>query len=85
MPRKPRIDAPGALHHVIARGINREKIFRDDEDKKNFSERLGGLLRDSAIQCYAWALLDNHFHLLLRTGTVPLSTLKFSVWAAKRF
>jgi len=53
MPRKSRIDAPGALHHVIARGINREKIFRDDEDKKNFSERLGGLLRDSAIQCYA--------------------------------
>ncbi len=75
MPRKSRIDAPGALHHVITRGINREKIFRDDEDKKNFIVRLGGLLKDSAIQCYAWALLDNHFHLLLRTGTVPISTL----------
>lgn len=75
MPRKSRIDAPGALHHVIARGINRREIFHDDEDKKNFLDRLGSLLKDSEIGCYAWAALDSHFHLLLKTGTVPISTL----------
>ena len=75
MPRKSRIDAPGALHHVIARGINRQRIFRDDPDKTNFLDRLSALLKDSGIKCYAWAVLDNHFHLLLRTGTVPISTL----------
>ncbi len=41
MPRKARIDAPGALHHVIGRGIARRKIFADDEDRENFFERLG--------------------------------------------
>jgi putative transposase len=75
MPRKSRIDAPGALQHVIARGINRQRISLDDADKKNFLERLSALLKDSGIKCYAWALLDNHFHLLLRSGTVPVSTL----------
>ena len=75
MPRKSRIDAPGALQHLIARGINRQRIFRDDPDKKNFLDRLSALLKVSGIKCYAWAVLDNHFHLLLRTGTVPISTL----------
>lgn len=75
MPRKSRIDAPGALHHVIARGIIRQRIFLDDADKKNFLNRLRTLLKDTGIKCYAWAVLDNHFHLLLRTGTVPISTL----------
>jgi REP element-mobilizing transposase RayT len=70
MPRKSRIDAPGALHHVIARGINRQRIFRDDPDKKNFLDRLSALLKDSGIKCNAWAVLDHHFHLLLRTGAV---------------
>ena len=75
MPRKSRIDAPGALQHVIARGINRQRIFRDDPDKTNFLDSLSALLKVSGIKCYAWAVLDNHFHLLLRTGTVPISTL----------
>ena len=63
-------DTPGALQHVIAQGINRQRIFLDDPDKKNFLDRLSALLKDSGIKCYAWAVLDNDFHLLLRTGTV---------------
>ena len=46
MPRKSRIDAPGALHHIIARGINRRPIFDDDEDRDRFVTRLGGKLGD---------------------------------------
>ena len=75
MPRKSRIDASGALQHVIARGINRQRIFLDDTDKNSFLGRLSGLLKDCGIQCYAWAILDNHFHLLLRSGAIPISTL----------
>jgi putative transposase len=41
MPRKARIDAPGALHHIIIRGIERRRIFSDDQDRDNFIERLG--------------------------------------------
>jgi len=40
MPRKTRIDAPGALHHVIARGIERKSIFRDNKDQNDSLERL---------------------------------------------
>ena len=75
MPRKARIDAPGALHHIIARGIAKNKIFIDAADRKNFLHRLGRILTDSETPCYAWALMPNHFHLLLRTGTVPVATI----------
>jgi REP element-mobilizing transposase RayT len=75
MPRRARIDATGALQHVIARGIDRRKIFTDNSDRDNFLDRLDTILSDTHTVCYAWALLPNHFHLLLRTGTVPLSTV----------
>ncbi|MDX1707533.1 MAG: transposase [Desulfobacterales bacterium] len=75
MPRKARIDAPGALQHIICRGIERRNIFSDNKDKKGFVERLGRVLSETATPCYAWALLNNHFHLLLKTGNVPVSTL----------
>jgi REP element-mobilizing transposase RayT len=75
MPRKSRIDAPGALHHIIARGIAKNKIFLDATDRKNFLTRLGRILTESETPCYAWALMPNHFHLLLRTGTVPIATI----------
>ena len=65
MPRKSRIDAPGALHHVIGRGINRQDIFTDEKDYQAFLKRLGNLLEDTKTSCYAWALIPNHFHLLL--------------------
>jgi putative transposase len=73
MPRQPRLDAPGLLQHVMARGIERTKILRDDKDRKSFLDRLGNILEETQTQCYAWALITNHFHLLLRTGLIPLS------------
>jgi REP element-mobilizing transposase RayT len=75
MPRKARIDAPGALHHIIIRGIERKRIFRDDGDRNDFLDRLGDILKDTATLCYAWALIPNHVHLLLRTGKVPIATV----------
>jgi REP element-mobilizing transposase RayT len=75
MPRKARIDAPGALHHIIVRGIERRKIFKDDTDRINFLDRLGKVLSETGTTCFAWALIPNHFHLLLRTGACPLSTV----------
>jgi putative transposase len=75
MPRGSRIDAPGALHHVMARGIERTKIFRDDTDRNDFLDRLGVLLRETKTPCLAWSLLPSHFHLVLKTGQVPVATL----------
>jgi len=75
MPRKARIDAPGALHHIILRGIERRKIFYDDNDRNNFLERLGVILIETKTSCFAWALIPNHLHLLLRTGVAPIATV----------
>jgi REP element-mobilizing transposase RayT len=72
-PRKARIDAPGALHHVICRGIERRKIFWSDSDRDDLVERLGTILRETKTACYAWAVRPNDFHLLLRTGNTPIA------------
>ena len=73
MPRGPRIDFPGAVHHVYARGIEKRNIFTDDSDRIFFLEKVGANLSRFGIQCHAWALMPNHFHLLLRSteGLLP--------------
>lgn len=73
MPRHARLDAPGALHHVMARGIERREIFAADVDRQDFLGRLARLANAGAFEVFAWALLPNHFHLLVRTGSWPLS------------
>lgn len=75
MPRQSRIDAPGALHHVIMRGIDKMPIFRDNADRDNFVERLKNILKDDAAFCFAWSLMPNHVHLLLKTGKTSISTI----------
>jgi len=72
MPRQPRLDAPGVLHHVMVRGIERRAIFRDDADRADFVGRLAALVSATGLSVYAWALLPNHAHLLVRTGRRPL-------------
>lgn len=75
MPRLPRLDAPGVLHHVVIRGIERRKIFYDTADRENFMGRLEKLVPETKTACYAWVLMPNHAHFLFRTGTTPLSVL----------
>ncbi len=75
MPRTARIDAPGALHHIICRGIERRQIFQDNADRNNFIYRLSTILKQTSTYCYAWALIPNHFHLLLRTGKEPIANV----------
>ena len=75
MPRKARIDAPGALHHIFVRGIERRKIFLDDIDRYIFLKRLDNVLSETATPCFAWALISNLSHLLPRTGTTAIATV----------
>ncbi|MBW2592022.1 MAG: transposase, partial [Deltaproteobacteria bacterium] len=75
MPRKARIDAAGALQHIIVRGIQRRKIFRDDADRDSFVNRLGQVLIETHADCFAWAIMPNHAHLLMRTGLTPIATV----------
>lgn len=69
------IDAPGALYHVIVRGIERRKIFLDDQDRQGFIDRVGNIFEQTGTGCYAWALIPNHFHFLLRTGSALIAAV----------
>ncbi len=73
MPRLARLDAHGVLHHVIGRGIERRKIFYKDKDREDFVDRLAGLAEKGAWVVYAWVLMSNHYHLLIKTKNQPLA------------
>jgi putative transposase len=73
MPRQARIDFPGLLHHVIVRGIEKRSIFLDEQNREEFLSRFARLLAETETDCFAWALLDSHFHLLLQPNTIKLS------------
>ena len=75
MPRLARLDAPGVIHHVMIRGIERRKIFRNNKDRNDMMDRLTDLLPATNTTCYAWAFLSNHAHFLFRSGDTGLSTL----------
>jgi REP element-mobilizing transposase RayT len=74
MPRQARIDAPGALHHIIARSVDGCLLYKDNSDRDNFVKRLADLVIETNTRCLAWALIPNHFHLLLQTGDTPMAT-----------
>lgn len=75
MPRRARLDAPGVLHHVMIRGIERRKIFVSDKDREDFLERLSKILPQGETVCYAWVFIPNHAHFLFRTGLAPLASI----------
>ena len=55
--------------------MERSKIFQERTDRSNFLDRLGVIARETKTSCFAWALIPNHFHLLLKTGQVPIATV----------
>ena len=73
MPRQARLDAPGTLHHVIIRGIEKRRIVDDLIDRENFVFRMGKLAVETETAIYAWSLLTNHAHILLRSSSYGLS------------
>jgi REP element-mobilizing transposase RayT len=72
---KARIDAPGALHHIIVPGIKRGRIFSGDQDRDGFTERLCNIVTETKTSCFAWALIPNHAHFLFQTGQTPLTMI----------
>jgi REP element-mobilizing transposase RayT len=72
MPTKKRITVPGALSHIMARGIDGLTLFREDVDRHYFLDRLAGQLARTSYICYGWVLMSNHYHLVLRCSERPL-------------
>lgn len=72
MPRSARLDYPGTLHHVIFRGIGGCVIVEDNADREEFMKRMSRLAEGTDTLIYAWALMTNHAHILLRSGNAGL-------------
>lgn len=75
MPRIGRLHIAGGCYHVMGRGLERRLIFAHDEDRQDFIVRLETGLARTGVACLAWAMMPNHYHLLLRVATCPLGGL----------
>lgn len=75
MPRTPREKSPTGIYHVIMRGVNRQRIFEDVEDRQTLIERLVKFREVSGYRIFAYCLMDNHIHILIQELEEPLSTL----------
>lgn len=73
MARPLRLEYEGALYHVTARGNARQSLYRDDTDRKRFLQLLGDEIAQQRWRCYAYCLMNNHYHLLLETPEGKLS------------
>lgn len=91
MPRVRRLTAPYCFHHIYNRGLNKQKIFRQASDYQKFFTKLEFLVKEYDFVLYCYALLPNHFHLLLETGEVPLAKImsrlitSYSVFFNKKY
>ena len=73
MARPLRIEYPGALYHVTARGNARQDIFHDDHDRREMLDLLKEIITDLNWICHAYCLMTNHYHLLVETSEGNLS------------
>ena len=71
MSRKPRLHYNGAIYHVTARGNNRQIIFNDEYDKTYYQMLLKHYKEKFACSLYAYVLMDNHVHLLVKVANQP--------------
>lgn len=70
-----RLHIPRGCYHLMGRGLESRNIFEQSSDKQEFLDRLGKSVVKNQCQCLAWALMSNHYHLLVRAGPLPLSKL----------
>ncbi len=74
MPRKLRVEFPGAIYHVLSRGDRREDIYLDDVDRQDFLKTLAEACQKTGWQVHAYCLMRNHFHLVVETPEANLVT-----------
>lgn len=91
MPRKARVLSRSGIYHIIMRGINRQTIFWDEEDRRLFMHALRHYKKTSQYRVYAYCLMNNHVHILLKTEKEPLQQImrricgKFVYWYNKKY
>ena len=72
VPRKMRVEFPGAIYHVMSRGDRQENIYLDDVDRQDFLKTLAEACQKTGFQVHAYCLMRNHFHLVIETPNANL-------------
>ncbi len=87
MPRKPRVFVDGGIYHIFCRVTRREPVFEDPKAAAVFVDQLARIKTRDQFVLFAWVLMSNHYHLLMRTVAVPLwrTMASLQVGFAKRF
>lgn len=75
MPRKPRKKSSTGIYHVMLRGINGQDIFKDDEDRQRFIQTIGEYKEVSKYEIYAYCLMSNHIHILIKENSEELGII----------
>jgi REP element-mobilizing transposase RayT len=75
MPRHSRQRSETGIYHVILRGINKQSLFEDSEDKERLYETLGRYKVISNFELYGYCFMDNHIHILIKEYTEPISLI----------
>lgn len=75
MPRKTRIKSASEIYHIIMRGINRQTIFTTEEEYTRFIYTLGRYKKKCGFEIYAYCLMPNHLHILMKVGSEPLAQI----------
>lgn len=76
MPRRARRESATGFYHIVSRGLDRENIFGEKREKTRFLNLLKDNLKDCNIEIYAYCVMSNHFHLLLRTSLSRIQLFK---------
>lgn len=91
MPRRAREQSPTGIYHVIMRGVNRQSIFEDEEDRKKLIEAFARYREKGCYKLFAYCLMDNHIHLLLKEQTEPIGiamkriSSNYVIWFNKKY
>jgi len=91
MPRHAREKSKTGIYHIIVRGINRQDIFQDDEDKRVYLERLSRYKKEYSFELYAYCLMNNHVHLVVKEMDESISGLmkrigtSYAFWYNKKY
>ena len=91
MPRTARAKSSSGIYHLMLRGINGQDLFEEDEDRRKFVETLGRYKPLSKYEIYAYCLMSNHVHLLLKENEDPIATIikrisgSYVLWYNKKY
>ena len=75
MPRSARKKSESGIYHIMLRGINKQQIFEDKEDSERFLETLYKYKKQCEYEIYAYCLMGNHLHILLKEGKEDLTLM----------